>query len=284
MKRFFRGTVLVLIFVAGCKPGFQETPSGFSYLFVQENKNGTKAKPGDILNLRMTYHTDKDCLLFDSRMISDTFRLLLKKPQYKGDINEALAMLKTGDSARFKLNAEKFYINALKQPMPDYLTKESQIVFDVRLLRITLLKEYEKELSDARKLRAEHEAQEIKDYINELKLKGDFLVSGSYYSEQVQGKGLQANYEDEVLIYYSGYFLDGRPVDSNVGKKPLQCKVGSKGLIEGWNEALQRMNEGGKVIIVLPSSTAYGEEGYGPVPSYTPLVFEIELVKVLKSR
>lgn len=284
MKRFFRGTVLVLIFVAGCKPGFQETPSGFSYLFVQENKNGTKAKPGDILNLRMTYHTDKDCLLFDSRMISDTFRLILKKPQYKGDINEAFAMLKTGDSARFKLHAENFYINTLKQPMPDYLTKESQIVFDVRLLRITLLKEYEKELSDARKLRAEHEAQEIKDYINELKLKGDFLVSGSYYSEQVQGKGLQANYEDEVLIYYSGYFLDGRPVDSNVGKKPLQCKVGSKGLIEGWNEALQRMNEGGKVIIVLPSSTAYGEEGYGPVPSYTPLVFEIELVKVLKSR
>ncbi len=284
MKKFFRGVVLILIFVAGCKPGFQETTTGLSYMFVQENKDGTKAKPGDILNLRMTYHTDKDCLLFDSRMISDTFRLILKKPQYKGDINEALAMLGTGDSAQFKLNAEKFYVNTLKQSMPGYMTKESQVVFDVRLLKITPLKEYEKELTEAKKLKTEHEAQEIKDYINQHKLKGEFLSSGTFFSEQVKGKGAQANYEDELLINYSGYFLDGRPVDSNVGKKPLQCKVGSNGLIDGWNEALQRMNEGGKVTVVLPSSTAYGEEGYGPVPPFTPLVFDIELIKVLKRK
>ncbi|MBS1765476.1 MAG: FKBP-type peptidyl-prolyl cis-trans isomerase [Bacteroidetes bacterium] len=284
MKINIYSAITILVFFASCKPGFKDTPDGLSYLFVQENEKGVKAKPGDILSLRMSYSTEKDCLLFNSKMISDSFRLILKKPQYKGDINEALAMLKTGDSARFKLNAEKFYENTIKQTLPLYIPKESKIVFNVRLLKITPLKEYEKELSEAKKIVAEKQSQEIKDYVNTHQLKGEFLSTGTFFSEQVKGKGAQANYEDEVLVNYSGYFLDGRLVDSNKDKKPLQCKVGSSGLVDGWNEALQRMNEGGKVTIVLPSSTAYGEEGYGPVPPFTPLVFNIELVKVLKKK
>ena len=42
------------------------------------------------------------------------------------------------------------------------------------------------------------------------------------------------------------------------------------------------MKEGGKAIFVIPASLAYGEEGAGPVPPESALIFEVTLKKVEK--
>jgi len=45
-------------------------------------------------------------------------------------------------------------------------------------------------------------------------------------------------------------------------------------------EALSYMKEGGKARFITPSSLAYGSSGYNTIPSYTSLIWDIELVKV----
>ena len=273
----------ILLIISSCGKKFNKLESGLEYCIIDTKKNGINAKPGDILNLNMLYKTESDTVLFNSKAISDSFRLILKKPQYSGDINEGLALMQPGDSAQFKIDAEKFYNESLKQSLPHYIKPGSKIIFEVRLIKITHLKEYEKELSLAKKKKRDEETTLVNNYVIDHNLKGEFLPRGTFFSIIKEGKGRSANAENIVDVLYTGSFLDGTVFDKRLDvQNPFRCKVGSNGLVDGWNEALQRMKEGGKVVVVLPSNSAYGEKGYGPIPPYTPIVFEIELLKVLK--
>jgi len=40
------------------------------------------------------------------------------------------------------------------------------------------------------------------------------------------------------------------------------------------------MNVGGKATLIIPSSIGYGERDMGKIPSYSTLVFEVELLDV----
>ncbi len=51
-------------------------------------------------------------------------------------------------------------------------------------------------------------------------------------------------------------------------------------LIAGFDEGILYMKEGGKARFLIPSSLAYGPGGYYTIPGYTPLLFDVELVKV----
>ena len=107
--------------------------------------------------------------------------------------------------------------------------------------------------------------------------------SGLFYQIIEEGEGEQIKWGDKITANYKGYFLDGRIFDSSYArKKPLNFYVGN--MISGWNEGLQLIKPGGKILLLVPSGLAYGEEGFkGPkgedlVPPNTNLAFEIEVL------
>ena len=53
------------------------------------------------------------------------------------------------------------------------------------------------------------------------------------------------------------------------------------GVIQGWQEVLQMMKEGGKWRVVIPGNLAYGPQGAGEMigPNET-LIFDIELIAI----
>ena len=62
--------------------------------------------------------------------------------------------------------------------------------------------------------------------------------------------------------------------------QPAEFPVG--GVIAGWTEALQLMQEGAKWRLYIPSELAYGARGAGnSIPPHSALIFDIELIKVL---
>ena len=104
--------------------------------------------------------------------------------------------------------------------------------------------------------------------------------SGLYYNEVLEGTGIMAVLGDSAYVRYSGKFLDGYTFDSNVGKPtPYGFVVGQN--IRGFDEGIMLMKAGGKAILVLPSNLAYGATGTYGISGYTPLMFEIELLKVV---
>ena len=83
-----------------------------------------------------------------------------------------------------------------------------------------------------------------------------------------------------VAVLYKGMLLNGSVFDEDQDPDhPLVTRVGRGELIDGWEEALQKMHKGEKWILIVPSEMGYGSRGKPPtIPRDATLVFEMELV------
>lgn len=100
--------------------------------------------------------------------------------------------------------------------------------------------------------------------------------SGLQYQVLKEGNGLKPGAKDSVTVNYSGSLISGSEFDSG---ESITFPLG--GVIPGWTEGLQLMQEGAKYRFFIPPELAYGESGAGRViPPNATLVFDVELVKV----
>ena len=107
------------------------------------------------------------------------------------------------------------------------------------------------------------------------------LPSGMQYKILKEGTGKSPSAEDKVRTHYSGTLIDGTEFDSSYKRgKPAEFPV--KGVIKGWTEALQLMKEGGKWQLFIPPELAYGERGNRGIPGNSTLIFEVELLGIVK--
>ena len=107
------------------------------------------------------------------------------------------------------------------------------------------------------------------------------LPSGLQYKVVTEGTGNTPTADDKVKTHYRGTLIDGTEFDSSYKRnKPAEFPV--KGVIKGWTEALQLMKEGGKWELYIPANLAYGERGRPGIPANSTLIYEIELLEILK--
>lgn len=151
--------------------------------------------------------------------------------------------------------------------------------------------------------RMENERKERSHYLRENGITTKHLLDdGVYYIElftpanTAEAKKVEVG--DDVVVYYTGYLLNGMVFDSNVlsGKfEPLTVRiqnrlsgqiikqgVASGNVISGWPPALLQMHEGTRARIVVPSNRAYGMYGSNGIPGYSSLVFELEVEEIRK--
>jgi FKBP-type peptidyl-prolyl cis-trans isomerase len=83
-----------------------------------------------------------------------------------------------------------------------------------------------------------------------------------------------------ATVLYKGMLLDGTVFDESPdATHPLKARIGRGELIEGWDEALQKLHKGEKWLLIVPPEMAYGSRGKPPlIPRRATLVFEMELV------
>ena len=124
------------------------------------------------------------------------------------------------------------------------------------------------------------EADLIQQFLNGNSAGVQVKESGLYYWETAAGTGELPVAGDSVFVRYTGSFVGGKVFDSNVDKDPYVFALGSRAVIDGFDEGISYMKKGGKAKILLPSKLGYGVLGAWGIPGYTPLVFDIELVNV----
>ena len=115
----------------------------------------------------------------------------------------------------------------------------------------------------------------------------DRLESGVYVKiTENSGSSVYAEDNDYVIVNYIGKYTDDKVFDSNIEEVaiasgfyidtlvygPTRLKVGST-QIEGFNEAIKYIPEGSSALMLIPSEKAQKD--------YIPLVFEVELFKVV---
>ena len=109
------------------------------------------------------------------------------------------------------------------------------------------------------------------------------LPSGLQYKVIKAGQGEVPKATDEVEVIYEGRLIDGTVFDATSkhgGAKTDKFRAGN--LIKGWTEALTTMPVGSKWQLYIPYELAYGERQAGQIPPYSTLIFDLELVSIVK--
>lgn len=125
----------------------------------------------------------------------------------------------------------------------------------------------------------------IAKFIAEKHANAKQIEDSLYMLSNTPGTGKAVASGDNVEVRYKGMFLDGRVFDqsANHGGKGTFSFIYSQNvpLIKGWIKVIGNMHEGEKLSVLIPSWLAYGERGAGGlIPGNTPLIFDIEAVKV----
>lgn len=105
------------------------------------------------------------------------------------------------------------------------------------------------------------------------------LPSGLQYEVLRDGSGSKPTVTDTVKVHYRGKLTDGTQFDSSYDRgEPIEFPLNR--VIAGWTEGLQLMSPGAHYKLYIPYDLAYGETGVGPIPGYSTLIFEVELLEV----
>lgn len=106
-------------------------------------------------------------------------------------------------------------------------------------------------------------------------------ASGLQYEVVTEGKGPKPKATDVVRVHYEGKLTDGTVFDSSRQRgEPIEFPLDK--VIPGWTEGVQLMNVGSRYKFTIPSKLGYGEEGAGPIPPNAVLVFDVELLDIVK--
>lgn len=99
--------------------------------------------------------------------------------------------------------------------------------------------------------------------------------------DEVEGSGTAAVKGALLLVQYTGYLEDGTKFDSSYDHgRPFQFVIGSKKVIQGWDQGLMGMKEGGKRKLFVPAHLGYGERVRPNIPAHSNLIFHVEMLEV----
>ena len=98
------------------------------------------------------------------------------------------------------------------------------------------------------------------------------------------GEGESVKSGDTVVVHYVGMLEDGSVFDSSYDRgRTFSFTVGKGRVISGWEIGIENMQEGGKRRLTIPPELGYGESGVrGMIPPNATIIFEIEVVEILK--
>ncbi|MEY3343622.1 MAG: hypothetical protein RL090_1306 [Bacteroidota bacterium] len=282
LQLFFLSILLTFVSCTRDKEGYRTTDDGLLYRFI-DDRSGSEPSLGDILVMDISYFNEKGELLFDSKSLKDSFTVELVKPTFKGGVEEGFAMMTVGDSALFKVNADSLFAITFKGESPYKNIPGEKIRFNVKMRNIIprAIADSIRIATDLRLRREEFGG--LDSFLRKNNLDVVPTKNGAYLSISDPGSGLLPKSGDTVFVRYKGVLLSGMVFDSTT-TEPFPYVVGVTPVIEGWAECIPMLAKGSKARMAFPSDLAYGSLNMGPIPPYSSLYFEIEIVDIKAGR
>ncbi len=140
---------------------------------------------------------------------------------------------------------------------------------------------------------AKHEAEANAAILENLEKGDEFLAAnkskegvkvtdtGLQYKVITLGDGAKPKVSDKVKVHYKGTLIDGTKFDSSYDRgTPTEFPLSN--VIKGWTEGLQLMPVGSKYEFYIPAVLAYGQNGPPSIGPNQTLIFEVELLEIIK--
>jgi FKBP-type peptidyl-prolyl cis-trans isomerase FkpA len=107
------------------------------------------------------------------------------------------------------------------------------------------------------------------------------ISGGGWYLETKAGTGPAPTATDTIKAHYRGTTIEGTEFDSSYSRG-APSEFALNGVIKCWTNGIVMMKVGGKAKLVCPSEVAYGDPGRPGIKPGATLVFEVELVEIVK--
>ncbi|GAB3924038.1 FKBP-type peptidyl-prolyl cis-trans isomerase [Mucilaginibacter myungsuensis] len=306
MKKFIFLALAVAAFAgkARAQSEFTRTPQGAQYRIVSP-KTGDRIKLEDVISFNMIQKTEKDSVLFSTYTQGRPIQIQVKPSQNIGDLMYVFPLLTVKDSVIVRVPADSVF-KGHEEARPPFLPSGSLLIFVMKMERVQSMNEAIAERNAA--LAAQKSAMDrmktdelanLDKYVADHKLNVKTTASGLRYEITQTTTKPKITRGDTLLVNYAGRTTNDKLFDSSVESiakegglvqpgrnyEPIKFPVGEGNVIKGWDEGLQLLSEGAKAIFVIPSNLGYGEQGGGAaIPPYSTLVFDVEVVKVIKGK
>lgn len=107
------------------------------------------------------------------------------------------------------------------------------------------------------------------------------IPGGGWYLETKAGTGPMPSKTETIKAHYRGTTTDGVEFDSSY-TRGAPTEFALNGVIACWTNGITMMKVGGKAKLVCPSDVAYKDPGRPGIKPGATLVFEVELVEIVK--
>ncbi|TXG38986.1 peptidylprolyl isomerase [Seonamhaeicola maritimus] len=155
----------------------------------------------------------------------------------------------------------------------------------------------EKELKE----KAEAILKASKEKFEKQKAKAITLPSGLQFFVSEAGEGQKLPKAAKVKTHYAVYFESGKLLETSSLKiaesldavnqkrrdvnryQPITADIGPDAqMIPGFKEGLQQLSVGDKATLFIPYHLAYGESGTRGIPGKSNIIFEVEILELVK--
>ena len=198
--------------------------------------------------------------------------------------------------------------NANNKPLTDVVIEELNIIrkgseakaFDAA----NIFKDHIIEAERLEKEKAERAAAILKATVEKFEAQKEnaiSLPSGLQYTITEKGNGDKLKETDKIRTDYALYFEEGNLIatskleiaeahnavnetkKSNNGYIPIEAEIGPDAeMIPGFKEGLKQLNVGDKATLFIPYHLGYGDTGHANIPPKTNLIFEVEILEIIK--
>jgi FKBP-type peptidyl-prolyl cis-trans isomerase len=107
-------------------------------------------------------------------------------------------------------------------------------------------------------------------------------ASGLLMETVTEGSGKSPAPTDKVKVNYKGTLIDGKEFDSSEKHGGPQTFTLGPGIVKCWSEGLGLMKTGGKAKLYCPAELGYGDRPNGEIPAGATLLFDLELLEIVK--
>lgn len=262
-------------------PGYKKTQSGLYYKFYSQNSSATQPKLSDFMKVDMSCYLD-DSLYYDWQGTQHEVFTQLLEPIFKGDLQEAYAMMHIGDSASFYVKADSVAVLYYEQdPEAVGLKPEDFFRYEVKLLEVKSEEDFMADIEKMKTKMMEESRKALSEYVTANGITVTPEASGVYIIPMEKGKGQRPQKGDKVEVDFAATLLNGQSVGSTFGSPDkLSFVLGEGYTIQGWEEIVPKMQLGERVKAIIPFDLAYGEHSVGSIPAYSNLVYDIRLLKI----
>lgn len=236
------------------EPAFKTHDSGIQYR-ISHHGEGEKVKTNDLVLVHYMLMLEDSTVIEDSRQRGEPVSFKVGAGHVIKGWDKGITLLRKGDKATLVVPPQLGYGD---QPMGN-IPAHATLVFHVEIMDVVTS-------PDPYQL---DESVEIRE-----------TSAGLRFAVIEPGDGPRVQHGMAVRVHYSGYFEDFTIFDSSYERgEPIEFIIGRGMVIRGWEEGISRLHEGDKARLWIPYQLAYGEQGRGPIPPRSNLIFDVEVLQ-----